>query len=302
MRRGRRHRHTTMKHLIATALTFLMALPTLSARQVMTFLSGEELEVEIITLGSNEISYKKASNPDGPTYTTSRDKIFYIIHDDGTKEIITPLGQTQAAASTSSSNSQTTLSAGITAAVTTHEKNYFPRISFYPRAAVGFHATPSGYKDEFDIDWGGLSWAFDLNVLFPSGNTSAWSAGIGLSGLGGDMNMLYLIGDDHHKDKMGNFSTMYLTIPVEFWYRCSDWFMFGIGTRPEILLSQKMEGEKIEDAFQVFRDSFLLDGIFSVGNFDIGAQLLLNLSNALKGDGLDWSPTIGMNVTAGYRF
>lgn len=36
------------------------------------------------------------------------------------------------------------------------EKNYFPRIAIYPRVAVGFHATPSGYKDSYDLDWGGF--------------------------------------------------------------------------------------------------------------------------------------------------
>lgn len=46
-----------------------MALPA-SAKEVMTLLNGEEIEVEIVTLGTNDISYKKASNPDGPTYTT----------------------------------------------------------------------------------------------------------------------------------------------------------------------------------------------------------------------------------------
>lgn len=45
-----------------------MALPA-SAKEVMTLLNGEEIEVEIVTLGTNDISYKKASNPDGPTYT-----------------------------------------------------------------------------------------------------------------------------------------------------------------------------------------------------------------------------------------
>lgn len=292
-----------MKHLIATLLIFLTASLTISARQVMTLLNGEEIEVEIVSIGTGAISYKKASNPDGPTYTVSRDKVFFIIHDDGTKEVITPLDQ-QASTQTSTTTTPGSYGASPMAvdAPAIPEKNYFPRISFYPRASVGYHATPSGYKDEYNIDWGGLSWSFDLNVLFPSSNTSAWSAGIGLAGLGGDMNMLYVIKDEHYKEKMGNFSTMYLTIPVQYWYKGCDWFMFGFGNRFEFLLSQKMEGEKIEDAFRGFRDAFTLDAIFSLGNLDLGAQLLFNFSSALKGENLDWSPTIGISFTAGYRF
>lgn len=63
-----------------------------------------------------------------------------------------------------------------------------------------------------------------------------------------------------------------------------------------------MEGEKIEDAFRGFRDALTIDGIFSIGNLDLGAQLLFNFASALKGEDLDWSPTIGLSFTAGYRF
>lgn len=280
-----------------------MALPA-SAKEVMTLLNGEEIEVEIVTLGTNDISYKKASNPDGPTYTTPRDKVFFILYEDGTKEIITPLNARTTTPQPAAERQPLYTGASEMTVDTTPvpEKNYFPHISFYPRASIGFHATPSGYKDEYDLDWGGLSWSFDLNVLFPSSNTSAWSAGIGLAGLGGDMNMLYVINDDHHKDKLGNFSTMYLTIPIQYWYKGCDWFMFGFGNRFEFLVSQKMEGEKIEDAFRGFRDALTIDGIFSIGNLDLGAQLLFNFASALKGEDLDWSPTIGLSFTAGYRF
>lgn len=289
------------KHLTILLASLAVSLAG-NARQVMTLLTGEEIEVEIVTLGTSEISYKKASNPDGPTYTTARDKVFFILYEDGSKEVITPAGGAAADTSISTPDGG---AASITEAMSAPlppEKDYFPHITFYPRASVGFHATPSGYEDQFDIDWGGLSWSVDLNVLFPTGNTSAWSVGVGLAGLGGEMNMSYIQGGKNHKDKMGDFDVMYFTIPLQYWYKCGDWFTFGFGNRFEFLVSQKMGGNKVEDAFRAFRDALTIDGICSVGNFDIGAQFLFNFSSAIKGDGFDWSPTLGLSFTAGYRF
>jgi len=297
-----------MKQLM-TLLVAMLVFGTAWSKEKMTLLSGEELEVEIVTIGTNDIEYKKLSNPTGPTYKVAKNKVFYIVFDDGTKEVITPLdqsGSVQPLSDVGSGMNAGTIGGAVSgmvmAADTVPEERYFDKISFMPRAMFGFHATPSGYKDQYDIDWGGFSWAFDLNMLFPSGNASAWSIGLGLCGLEGTMNQLYTSGNKNHKDKMGDFSTMYFTIPLEYWYKFSRSFMFGVGMRLDILVSQKCEGEKIKDAFNVCRFPFMLDGIYSIGKFDIGAQVLFNLTSAMKGEDLDWSPTIGVGVTVGYRF
>lgn len=291
------------RFIISTAIAIAFFI-TADAKQEMTLLNGEEIDVEIVTIGTNQISYKKASNPNGPTYTVDKNKVFFIIYDDGTKEVITDL---QSSSNISENNSTGMVNAATGIVESTEvipPKRYFEHISFYPRASIGFHATPSGYKDSFDIDWGGLAWSVDLNVLFPSGNTSAWSTGIGVCGLGGEMQMLYTTnnGKDKHKDKMGSFTANYLTVPIGYWYKGSDIFMLGFTNRFEFLISQKMDGEKIKDTFNVFRDNFLIDGVFSIGHFDLGLQFGLNLTSALKGEDLDWSPTLSGSITAGYRF
>lgn len=294
-----------MRHFITTLIIAILSATTVSAKQIMTMLNGEEIEVVIVTLGSKQISYKKASNPSGPTYTVDKNKVFYITYDDGKKEIITDL---QTTAPTMANGTAGTISGAQTsmgkAIGDIPEKKYFDKISLYPRAYVGYHATASGYKDSYDIDWGGLAWSADLNILFPLGNTNAWSAGIGFSGLGGEMTQLYTTnsGKDKHKDKMGNFTTTYLTLPIGYWHKSCDWFMLGFTNRFEFLISQKMEGKKIEDAFNGFRDNLLIDGVFTLGQLDLGLQLGFNLTSAMKGEDLDWSPTISFGATVGYRF
>ncbi len=283
----------------------LVALMPASAKQVMTMLNGDEIEVEIVAIGASEISYKKASNPKGPTYKISRDEVFFILYENGQREVITQVDQSGNTVNEISQNQVP--QQGIINSLqeqeldVEEEKDYFPNISFYPRAMVGFHATPSGYKDSYDVDWGGLYWSFDFNVLLPINKGSAWTLGLGLASLSGEMRQLYMIGDTSHKDKMGNLSTLYLTIPIEWWARIDN-FMLGFGNRFEFLLSQKLEGEKIEDSMKGFRDSFYIDGVWTCGNLDLGGQLLLNLTNAFSIEDYDWSPTIGIVATVGYRF
>ena len=88
-----------MKKLILTVMICVLSLGTMSAHQTMTMANGEELEVEIVSMGIDEISYKKASNPNGPTYTTRRSNVFFIIYEDGKTEIITPQSAPQPVAS-----------------------------------------------------------------------------------------------------------------------------------------------------------------------------------------------------------
>lgn len=291
-----------MKRYLLFVLIAFCCITGANARTVMTMTNGQEIEVIIETMGTNEITYKKASNPNGTSYTTARSNVFFIIYDDGTKEVITSVNQPQNATKTETLAQH---AMGLVAVGDTiPKKNYYPRISFYPRFNIGFHATPSGYKDSYDIDWGGLAYSFDLNLLLPSGNESAWSIGLGMASLSGEMRMLYTTngGKDKHKDKMGKMDALYLTIPIEYYVKGGDWFTLGFGNRLDFLVSQKMEGKKVKDAFNGFRDALFLDGICTIGNFDAGARLLINFTSAFKGDDLDWSPTIGLDFTIGYRF
>lgn len=285
--------------LAALAATTLSA----GAKQVMTMTNGKEIDVEIVTMGTTEISYKLVSNPNGPTYSTARSNVFFILFDDGTKEIITPQTGDLTKSESSQPNEGSSLVSAIQEIASSQEpKNYFTKIDFYPRASVGFQGTFSGYEDSYDLEWGGLNWSVDLNVLFPSSSTSAWTVGLGFTGLSGDLRMIYVMGNEHYNDKIGDLSAVYLTIPVGYYYKISDWFTFGFGDRLEFLISEKANGQKAEDTFRIFRDAMFVETIATIGKFEIGAQFLVNTLSAFKGEGLDWSPTLGINLITGIRF
>ena len=286
-------------------LLALACILPLTAKQTMTMLSGEELEVAIVTLGETEITYKKASNPGGPNYTVSRDKVFFIVYDDGSREVITAPDAASAVAPDSNytGSSLSAIARGsaeqMIAADTVPVKKHFPRISFYPRASVGYQETSTEIEDtSINFDWGGFAWAVDLNILIPTGNDSAWSIGVGWTGLGGDVKR-----KNGKKDAgKSSLTGMYFTLPVSYWYACGDWFMLGLTQRLDILVSQQMEGKKVKDVLNGFRSPTTVHGIVTIGNFDAGVEVLFNWTSAFKGESYTWSPTLGINFTLGYRF
>lgn len=294
-----------MKQKIFIIAFLLTAFSIASAKTTMTLTTGEEIEVIIETVGISDIAYKKASNPSGPSYTTARANVFFIIYDDGSKEVITPMTQSTVTSDTgrqSLANAAVGMTNSYAApADTLPARNYFPRTTIFPRANIGYQATMSG-MDNIDIEWGGLGWSVDLNVLFPSSNTSAWSIGLGLAGLEGNMTARYSNNSGNHKQDMGDLSAMYLTIPIEYYWQCGEWFMFGMGDRIDILVSQRSGGKKVKDACSGFRDAFFLDGVVTLGHFNAGARILFNLANAFMGKDMSWSPTIGLDFTIGYYF
>jgi hypothetical protein len=74
--------------LFITALFLLTAFFT-KAQDVITLKNGEEIKAKVLEVGLGEIKYKKADNPNGPLYTTSKTLVFMIRYENGTKDVFT---------------------------------------------------------------------------------------------------------------------------------------------------------------------------------------------------------------------
>jgi len=77
---------TTKLVLAAMLLSFAIAA---TAQDVIVFKTGEELKAKIAEVGLADIKYKKADNPNGPTYTTLKNEVFMIKYENGTKDVFT---------------------------------------------------------------------------------------------------------------------------------------------------------------------------------------------------------------------
>lgn len=60
---------------------------TVYAQDVLTKKNGDEIEVKVIEISTNEIEYKKWSNQDGPSYTLLKNEVFMIKYNNGEKEV-----------------------------------------------------------------------------------------------------------------------------------------------------------------------------------------------------------------------
>lgn len=69
------------------AMLMLAICQGLSAQDVVTLKTGEDLNVKVLEVGSTEVKYKKSDNPDGPSYTVAKADVFMIKYQNGSKDV-----------------------------------------------------------------------------------------------------------------------------------------------------------------------------------------------------------------------
>lgn len=73
-------------------ISILALLPmAATAGDIITYVDGSKLEVKILEVGISEISYKKASNPNGPIYEERKRDILRIDYENGTSDVFQKL-------------------------------------------------------------------------------------------------------------------------------------------------------------------------------------------------------------------
>ena len=81
-----------MKRLIATMALILCAVQALMAQDVIVTMQAERIDAKVLEVSETEIRYRKTSNPEGPIYLLSTDKIATILYANGEVEVF---GKTQ---------------------------------------------------------------------------------------------------------------------------------------------------------------------------------------------------------------
>lgn len=96
-----------MKRILFVLLLNFCAI-AIFAQDIIIMRDATEIEAKVLTVGVNEISYKKWNFQDGPTYQIDKKDVFYIKYSNGDKDIITPFNeQSEQAKSDGNSNTQT---------------------------------------------------------------------------------------------------------------------------------------------------------------------------------------------------
>lgn len=68
-------------------LVCVLVVQTISAQDVITLKTGEDINVKVLEVGSNDVKYKKSDNPDGPSYTLLKSEVFMIKYQNGSKDV-----------------------------------------------------------------------------------------------------------------------------------------------------------------------------------------------------------------------
>lgn len=76
-----------MKKLFSLIALLTFICFTTSAQDIITQKDGSDIQAKVIEVGINQISYKKYSNLDGPTYVISKDNILMITYENGEREV-----------------------------------------------------------------------------------------------------------------------------------------------------------------------------------------------------------------------
>lgn len=72
---------------IALLILFCLMSIGASAQDVIVRKNGDEIQAKVLAVSDSEIGYKKWSNPNGPTYTLSKDDVFMIKYINGDKDV-----------------------------------------------------------------------------------------------------------------------------------------------------------------------------------------------------------------------
>ena len=76
-----------MKKIIILITILLGAAAAAHAQDVITTRRGEDINAKVLEVSTTEVKYKKASNPDGPTYSIYTTDIIMIRYENGDKDI-----------------------------------------------------------------------------------------------------------------------------------------------------------------------------------------------------------------------
>jgi hypothetical protein len=159
-----------MKRLILFAILFIVSYAA-KAQDIIVMRNADEVMAKVTSITQDQVTYKRWSNLDGPTYTISKSQIFYIKYENGEKDLMNAVPETRTRVREHRNNTSSSLPvafrgyasvgtiflsemAGPTLDVTA---GVFLFDRLYAGVEVGFHSLLEKYYYYGDDDWGEYS-------------------------------------------------------------------------------------------------------------------------------------------------
>ena len=76
-----------MKKVFLILLVMVITVPLMSAQDIITLKTGDEIQSIVMEIGDVDIKYKKFENPDGPNYSLKKSEVFMIRYVNGSRDV-----------------------------------------------------------------------------------------------------------------------------------------------------------------------------------------------------------------------
>lgn len=84
-----------MKKILIALLISICSSPFCISQDILTKNTGEDIEVKVLEITTQEVRYKKFDNQDGPIYTILKPDLLMIRYENGTKDIFKQENKTE---------------------------------------------------------------------------------------------------------------------------------------------------------------------------------------------------------------
>jgi hypothetical protein len=85
-----------LRKVVTIVICLAVSGATLFAQDVITLRNGSDVQAIVQEVSANDVRYKRADNPDGPTYTMRKSEIFMITYANGSREVFNEAAATPA--------------------------------------------------------------------------------------------------------------------------------------------------------------------------------------------------------------
>src|SRR5689334_7848980 len=84
-----------LRQCLLSGLALLLA-GTINAQDKIYKRNGDQVEGKVVDVATRTITYKKADNPTGPTYTINKDELSRIVYENGSEDIFNSTSERKA--------------------------------------------------------------------------------------------------------------------------------------------------------------------------------------------------------------
>ena len=244
-----------MKKILLSTILLLLGITSM-AQDVITTKDGNDIQAKILEVTTTEVKYKRFSNPNGPTFTISKNDVLIVKYENGEKEVFKDTPKTNSY----KPNTTEKVSEGL---------NYSQYKDFYDKR---YYVSQPG--DPYSPGWAGVA-SFFIPGL-GQGVAGEWGRAAWMIGVNIGLGIVTILS----QQSFTNYITYYnRPFPLVYFASLAGRLAFGIWTITDAVKIAKIKNMYNQD----IRGLRTAELHFSVSPFVTPTQLSENSTQAVMG-------------------